>query len=172
MPPPDHSFPPSIGVHGRGQLWPTAGLVVSALIFVVCAVISALSFRVEVAPEIIVGDAMQPRVFPIFLMVVIAVLNTILIALIIRYPSKAPQMPPIQTWASLALMGLFCVIAITLDMLLALAVVLFLLSRVFGERRIRVAAAVAILTPAIIFFAFDQLLGVRFPRGILTEIYY
>ena len=40
------------------------------------------------------------------------------------------------------------------------------------ERRISVASAVALVTTAAIFFLFDMVLRVRFPRGLLTNLYY
>ena len=62
--------------------------------------------------------------------------------------------------------------AVYVDMFLTFTVIMFLMCLVWGERRIWVAALVAILTPVIIFFTFDQALEVRFPRGLLTNIYY
>ena len=37
---------------------------------------------------------------------------------------------------------------------------------------VRVAGALALATPTIIFFLFDKALRVRFPRGLLTNWYY
>jgi len=135
-------------------------------------VVTWFSLRLDRAPEAMVGQSMQPRDFPIFLMALIAVLTIVLVVDMIRHGS--PERRPLlwQTWVTVALVAVFAVLSLTLDMFLGLAVALFGLSLTFGERRIWVAAAVAILTPAIIFFAFDLGLGVRFPRGVLTELYY
>ena len=84
--------------------------------------------------------------------------------------AKAPVLW--QTWFTMALIGVFVGITMTLDMFLALAVTLFCLSITFGQRRYWAAALVAVITPLIIFFAFDLGFGIRFPRGILTELYY
>jgi len=119
-----------------------------------------------------VGSSMQPRDFPIFLMALIGVLTIVLVVDMIRHGSCERRPLLWQTWVTVALVVVFAVLALTLDMFLGLAVALFGLSLTFGERRIWVAAAVAVLTPAIIFFAFDLGLGVRFPRGVLTELYY
>ena len=53
--------------------------LVPALIFVFCAVVSYVALHLDTAPPIVIGEAMQPRSFPIFLMVLIAVLNAVLI---------------------------------------------------------------------------------------------
>ena len=72
----------------------------------------------------------------------------------------------------MALMGLFYVLTTYVDMFLGLAVVIFIMSLVWGERRYWLAGLVAVLTPVSIFFLFDLVLQIRFPRGLLTELYY
>jgi len=59
-----------------------------------------------------------------------------------------------------------------LDMFLALAVVMFIMCLVWGERRIWLAGLVSLVTPLTIFFLFDLVLQIRFPRGVLTNLYY
>lgn len=146
--------------------------LVPALIFVFCAVIAFLASQLDTAPAIVIGPAMQPRSFPIFLVALIALLNVILIwQLIAGARMPHPRQPP-QTWISMALMGVFYILTTYVDMFLGLAVVLFIMSVVWGERRYWLAALVAILTPVSIFFLFDLVLQIRFPRGLLTELYY
>ncbi|MGI9522945.1 MAG: tripartite tricarboxylate transporter TctB family protein, partial [Hyphomicrobiaceae bacterium] len=70
------------------------------------------------------------------------------------------------------LMVVFYVLTHYVDMIIALMVVIFVMCIVWGERRYWLAALVAIVTPVSIFFLFDLVLRVRFPRGILTELYY
>lgn len=57
-------------------------------------------------------------------------------------------------------------------MLIAIAVIMFAMCLLWGERRIYVAGALALATPAVIFFLFDKALRVRFPRGLFTNWYY
>ena len=73
---------------------------------------------------------------------------------------------------SAVLMGVFYLIATELDMMLALIVTMFALCLVWGERHWWTAALVAMGTTAFVFFTFDLVLEVRFPRGILTDPYY
>ncbi|MEQ9121646.1 MAG: tripartite tricarboxylate transporter TctB family protein, partial [Alphaproteobacteria bacterium] len=79
---------------------------------------------------------------------------------------------PFQTWATALLLGVFYVLTEAVDMMAALIVVMFALCMVWGERRWPVAAQVAFGTTAAIFFSFDLLLEVRFPRGLFTDMYY
>ena len=69
-------------------------------------------------------------------------------------------------------LALFFLLAGFVDMFLGLMVVAFAMCLVWGERRWWVAGLVALLTPGLIFITFDALLEVRFPRGILTNLYY
>ncbi|MEL6374309.1 MAG: tripartite tricarboxylate transporter TctB family protein [Pseudomonadota bacterium] len=142
------------------------------LVFVFAAVVAYLTTTFDKASPAIVGDAMQPRNFPLFLVIVISVLNVIVIAQTWRNPPKPREPEPWQTWASVALLGLFFLIAFCADMFLGLAVVMFVMAVVWGEKRLWLAGLVAVATPAIIFFTFDLVLKVRFPRGILTNLWY
>lgn len=148
-------------------------------ILVIPGVIAAFSFAViwaslqlELSPPMIVGDSLQPRVFPILLMVV----NLVLAALLaIQYRAKPPkkiQREGLQTWGSIVLFVIFYPLTVYLDMLIAIAVVMFAMCLLWGERRVYVAGAVALITPAAIFFLFDKVLRIRFPRGLFTNWYY
>jgi len=64
------------------------------------------------------------------------------------------------------------VIAKTLDFFLAISVLSFLVSYFWGERRIIYLLLVSILFPIIVFVFFETILGLRFPPGIITNIYY
>lgn len=141
-------------------------------VFLFAGIVAYMTTTFEKASPMIVGDAMQPRDFPLFLMVLICILNVIVILQTIQSPPRARAMEPWQTWASMALLGVFFVLAITADMFLGLIVAMFLMTIIWGERRLWVAGLVATVPPAIIFFTFDQVLKVRFPRGVLTTFWY
>ena len=130
------------------------------------------SLRLELSPPMIVGESMQPRVFPIFLMVVNLGLVGVLVAEIIRRPPKPIPIEPFATWGSILLMPIFYGLAVWLDFFIGIAVVMFAMCLIWGERRIRVAAPLALVTPLSIFLLFDTVLRVRFPRGLLTNWYY
>lgn len=146
--------------------------LVPLVVFVFCGVVAYLTTTFEKAPEIIVGHAMQPRNFPLFLVVVTAVLNLVLIGQMLRSPAPERATQPPQTLATAVLIALFYPGTVYIDMFLTLAVIMFGLCIVWGERRLWVAGLVSVLTPLIIFFSFDLLLEVRFPRGLLINLYY
>lgn len=159
-------------VAGSRRPYALGDWLVPAIIFAFCAAVTYLALHLDTAPPIVIGEAMQPRSFPIFLVALIAVLNLILIGQLMsgeRMPQ--PRQPP-QTWISMGLMVVFYAITTYADLFLALAVVIFIMCIVWGERRYWLAAMVALLTPVSIFFLFDLVLKIRFPRGILTELYY
>ena len=159
---------------------PSGGTVaVKARLLVVPAVIAAFSVAViwaslqlDLSPPMIVGESMQPRAFPIFLMAVNLLLVGVLVGQIAREPPKPVPLEPVATWGSIALMPLFYVLTVWLDMFIGIAAVMFGLCLLWGERRIAVAGSLALVTPISIFLLFDTVLRVRFPRGVLTNWYY
>jgi hypothetical protein len=147
-------------------------LVIPGIIAAFSLVVIWASLQLELSPPMIVGDSMQPRVFPIFLMVINLVLLVIFAVQLQKQRPKRVPLEPYPTWGSLALLGVFYLLTVFLDMFIGIAVVMFLMCLLWGERRIYVAAAVALVTPFLIFLLFDSVLRVRFPRGILMNWYY
>ncbi|MGB2284558.1 MAG: tripartite tricarboxylate transporter TctB family protein [Candidatus Puniceispirillaceae bacterium] len=135
-------------------------------------IIIYLALQLDLSPPMIVGDSMQPRSFPIFLMILNLILTVTLAYQIHKNPPKRPEKMNPTTWLSMILMVLFYGLTISTDMFIAIAVVMFLLSLAWGERRLLVAFANAILTPFFIFLLFDNVLRIRFPRGIIMNWYY
>ena len=60
----------------------------------------------------------------------------------------------------------------TLDFFLAISVLSIFVSYCWGERRIFYLLLVSIIFPIIVFVFFETILGLRFPPGIITNIYY
>ena len=141
-------------------------------IIVLSAIVIMAALNLEEAAQIIVGDGLQPRIFPIFLMT----LNIFLALLMIWQFSKAPAeeipLEKFSTIGSILLFGLFYILATQIDLFIGIATVIFLMSRLWGNTRLLSALVVAITTPLIIFFLFDLVLKIRFPRGLLTNWYY
>ena len=82
--------------------------------FSVAVIYAAL--QLELSPAMIVGDSMQPRVFPILLMVINLVLTA---CLAFQYWTKSPEKihsKGLQTWGSIALWLIFYPITVYIDM--------------------------------------------------------
>ena len=147
-------------------------MLVPALIFVFCGIVTYLALHLDTAPPIVVGDAMQPRSFPMFLMALIALLNAVLVWQLTAGASIPRVNQPPATWITMALMIVFYTLTTYIDLFVALIVVIFTMCLVWGERRVWLAGLVSLITPFSIFLLFDLVLRIRFPRGVLTNLYY
>ena len=131
-----------------------------------------ISLQLDISPEMIVGDSMQARSFPIFLMAINLILISVLFLQFFRnYPEKI-KLEIFTTWFSMFLFLLFYFLTITTDMFIGIAVCMFLMGYTWGEKRLWVNLCNAVITPGLIFLLFDSVLRIRFPRGLLTNIYY
>jgi len=146
--------------------------IVPLVIATISAIIIYLALQLDLSPPMIVGDSMQPRSFPIFLMALNLILTAILARQFHRAPPAYPEPIKRTTWISMALMVVFYGLTVSADMFIGIAVVMFLMSLAWGERRILIALVNAIATPVLIFLLFDMVLRIRFPRGIFTNWYY
>lgn len=131
-----------------------------------------ISLQLDTSPEMIVGDSMQARSFPIFLMVINLILISVLFLQFFKnYPEKI-ELEIFTTWFSMFLFLLFYFLTITTDMFIGITVCMFLMGYTWGEKRLWVNLCNAVITPGLIFLLFDSVLKIRFPRGLLTNIYY
>ena len=146
--------------------------IIPGFIAVFSLIIIYLALQLKTSPPMIVGHSMQPRVFPIFLMVINLGLVAILLWQNLRTPPKPVELEGLTTWVSVGSFGLFYVLTITTDFFIAIAVVMYLLCYSWGERRPLVAGSVALGFPLALFLLFDEVLKIRFPRGIITNWYY
>ena len=61
---------------------------------------------------------------------------------------------------------------VQLDLFIALAIFAALLALYWGERKIKNILLVGLVVPVGVFFLFDQVFKIRFPRGLLTNLWY
>lgn len=146
--------------------------IIPALITAFSLVVIWASLQLDESPPMIVGDSMQPRAFPMFLMAINLLLVAVLSIQFYRHPPRKVPLERYPTWGSIALLPLFYVLTVYADMFIGIAVVMFLMCMLWGERRLWVAGTVAVVTPVAVFLLFDSVLRVRFPRGLLTNWYY
>ena len=131
-----------------------------------------ISLQLDTSPEMIVGDSMQARSFPIFLMVINLILICFLALQFFKNYPKIIELEIFTTWFSMFLFLLFYFLTITTDMFIGITVCMFLMGYTWGEKRLWVNLCNAVITPGLIFLLFDSVLKIRFPRGLLTNIYY
>ena len=147
-------------------------LIVPGIIAAFSVVIIYLALQLKLSPPMIVGHSMQPRSFPIFLMVINLVLVGILAWDCMRNPPKPIKLEGATTWISILLFAAFYVLTTYADFFIAIAVVMFLLCTSWGEKRFHIAALVSVTVPLTLFLLFDEVLKIRFPRGLITNWYY
>ena len=146
--------------------------IVPLFLSIFSIIVIGISLQLDTSPEMIVGDSMQARSFPIFLMV----LKLILIAVLtFQYKAKNPdpiELEKFPTWGSMGLFLIFYLLTVYTDMFIGIFVVMLLMGLLWGEKRIWLSFLTATLTPFLIFLLFDFVLKIRFPRGILMDMYY
>lgn len=141
--------------------------LIPALIVAFCGAAFWLTTTFKTMPPIL-KRGMQPSDFPQLLLFLLVLLT---VAMVLRDPIRIKERMERSTWGTILLFGVFAVLT-SVDFFLALAVFAAALSAFWGERRISVLALVGIATPAAIFFLFDQVFEIRFPRGLLTNLWY
>ena len=146
--------------------------------FKVCLVIILTSvallittFTFDIVPPIL-NRGIQPATFPKALLILIILLSLIVYYLSIKVPWDIKKKLPNSFYITLASFIIFSVISVTLDFFLGISVLSILVSFFWGERRIFYLLLVAIIFPIIVFIFFETILGLRFPGGIITNLYY
>ena len=149
----------------------TDSFKVLSLIIITSFILLIVTFTFDIVPPIL-NRGIQPATFPKALLVLIICLTLIVYFLSLKFPWKKEKKLPQSFYITLYNFILFIVIAKTLDFFLAISVLSFLVSYFWGERRIIALLLVSILFPIIVFIFFETILGLRFPPGIITNIYY
>ena len=144
---------------------------VSFIIILISLILLITTFTFDTVPSIL-NRGIQPATFPKALLVLIIFLTSIIFYLSIKTPWKKESKLPKPFFITLIAFVIFLFIAKTLDFFLAIAAVSALVSYYWGEKRIIYLLAVSILFPVIVFIFFEIFLGLRFPPGIITNIYY
>ena len=155
----------------RSPFFFTDSFKVLSLIIIISSILLIVTFTFDIVPPIL-NRGIQPATFPKALLVLIICLTLIVYFLSIKFPWKKEKKLPKPFYITLYNFILFIIIAKTLDFFLAISVLSFLISYFWGERRIIALLLVSILFPIIVFVFFETILGLRFPPGIITNIYY
>ncbi len=133
-----------------------------------CAIAFWLSTQFDRVPPILLRG-MQPEHFPQLVVILIAALA---VCVMVFDPVVEQQRRPARmVWISMGLFAVFALLA-QVDLFLGLGVFAGALALCWGERRPWALALVAVVGPAFVFFLFDQVFEIRFPRGLLTNLWY
>ena len=146
--------------------------------FKVCLVIILTSvallittFTFDIVPPIL-NRGIQPATFPKALLILIIVMSLLIYYLAIKNPWKIENKLPKSFYLTILSFFIFVVISKTLDFFLAISALSIFVSYYWGEKRIFYLLLVGIIFPVIVFVFFETILGLRFPPGIITNIYY
>src|SRR5210317_592994 len=135
---------------------------VSFVIIFISVVLLITTFTFDIVPPIL-NRGIQPATFPKALLVLIIVMTLLIYFLATKNPWKVQKDLP---------KSFFLIISKTLDFFLAISVLSIFVSYCWGEKRIFYLLLVGIIFPVIVFVFFESILGLRFPPGIITNIYY
>ena len=146
--------------------------------FKVCLVIILTSvallittFTFDIVPPIL-NRGIQPATFPKALLILIIVMSLLIYYLATKNPWKVEKKLPKSFYLTILSFFIFVVISKTLDFFLAISALSIFVSYYWGEKRISYLLLVGIIFPVIVFVFFETILGLRFPPGIITNIYY
>ena len=144
---------------------------VSFTIILVSTILLISTFTFDIVPPIL-NRGIQPATFPKGLLLLIIGLTLIVFYLSIKKPWKIEKKLPKTFFLTLLCFILFVIVSKTLDFFLAISLLSIFVSYCWGERRIFYLILVSIIFPIIVFIFFETILGLRFPPGIITNIYY
>ena len=130
-----------------------------------------VTFTFDEVPPIL-NRGIQPATFPKALLILIILLSFIVFLISLKHPWESQKKLPNTFYITLFSFLLFIFISSTLDFFLGISVLSILVSYFWGERRIYYLILVGIIFPVIVFIFFETFLGLRFPSGIITNIYY
>ena len=136
-------------------------------ILIFCVIVVVITTTFERMPPIL-KRGIQPADFP---QIVTGLIFALTLLSVWREPIVVSEKLGRNTWGTLGLIPLFVVLA-PIDFFLALGLFGAGLAALWGERRLPLLALVGIVVPALVFLLFDLVFEIRFPRGILTNLWY
>ena len=144
---------------------------VSFIIIFISAILLITTFTFDIVPPIL-NRGIQPATFPKALLILIIGMTLTIYYLAIKNPWKVEKKLPKSFFLTLFSFVIFVIVSKTLDFFLAISALSIFVSYCWGEKRIFYLLLVGIIFPVIVFIFFETILGLRFPPGIITNIYY
>lgn len=153
---------PAAKYRNRFERWFIPGLIIAF-----CAAAYWMTTNFKTMPPIL-KRGIQPSDFPQLLLVLLVSLTVIMVW---KDPIRIKERMQNSTWGTIILFGFFAAIT-SIDLFLALGIFAAALAAFWGERRTKMLAFLGLGVPIAIFLLFDQVFEIRFPRGLLTNIWY
>ena len=144
---------------------------VSFIIILISTILLISTFTFDIVPPIL-NRGIQPATFPKGLLVLIIILTSVVYYLSLKKPWDIKKKLPKSFYLTLLSFMFFIIVSKTLDFFLGISLLSVFVSYCWGERRIIYLLLVSIIFPIIVFIFFETILGLRFPPGIITNIYY
>jgi putative tricarboxylic transport membrane protein len=141
------------------------------IIILVSIILLISTFTFDIVPPIL-NRGIQPATFPKGLLVLIITLTSVIYYLSFKKPWKKEKKLPKNFFLTILSFIFFIIISKSLDFFLAISVLSVFVSYNWGEKRIFYLLLVGIIFPLIVFIFFEMILGLRFPPGIITNLYY
>lgn len=141
--------------------------LIPLIIIIFCGFTYWLTTGFDRMPPIL-KRGIQPSDFPQLLVVLMVGLTALFVW---KDPIKVSEKIPIPTFIALGMMLVF-VLLVQLDFFFGLSIFCLGLTLLWKDRRWFTFIFVGLLVPLGVFFLFDQVFEVRFPRGFLTNIWY
>ena len=145
--------------------------IVSSVIIFFSSILLFVTFTFDIVPPIL-NRGIQPATFPKALLIIIILLTSFIYYLSIKNPWKKEKKLPNSFYITLLSFILFTIISKTLDFFLGISILSIMVSYFWGEKRLFFLLLVGIIFPIIVFIFFETILGLRFPPGIITNLYY
>ena len=145
--------------------------IVSFVIILISSILLFVTFTFDIVPPIL-NRGIQPATFPKALLILIIFLTLFIYYLSINNPWKKEKKLPNSFYITLFSFILFIFISKFLDFFLGISLLSILVSYFWGEKRLIYLIIVGIIFPIIVFIFFETILGLRFPSGIITNLYY
>ena len=141
------------------------------VIIVASIILLIQTFSFDIVPPIL-NRGIQPATFPKALLVLIIFLTFVIYYLSAKKPWEIQKKLPKAFFITLFNFILFVVVSKFIDFFLAISILSIFVSYYWGERRIFYLLLVGIIFPTVVFIFFETILGLRFPSGIITNLYY
>ena len=159
------------GTNKSLSLFFKSSFIVSAVIIVISSILLYFTFTFDIVPPIL-NRGIQPATFPKALLILIIGLTLLIYFVSLKKPWKIEKKLPDSFYITLLSFVVFITVSKFLDFFLGIALLSIIVSYFWGERRVAYLIMVSIIFPLLVFIFFETILGLRFPSGIITNLYY